>query len=77
MPPRWPSMSGSKLRALIERYCGSPLRQSGSHRRYQGLREAFTYGYHDGRTVSGPMVRRILVKDVGLKEEDARKAVGL
>jgi len=34
----------------------------------------FTYGYHDSREIRGSMVRLILVSEVGLSVEDARKA---
>lgn len=35
-----------------------------------------TFSYHDGATVPPGVVRKILVKDVGLTEEEAVRLVG-
>jgi hypothetical protein len=32
-----------------------------------------TFAFHDGATIPGGLVRKILVRDVGLDEEEARK----
>jgi len=63
------------MRAILERICGHPIRR-GKHPTYRSPingRE-FTYGYHDSREIRGSMVRLILVSEVGLSVEDARKA---
>lgn len=73
MGDQWPSMRGRKLRQIIEKYCGAPVRHR-SHRTYRGLDgRLFQFGYHDRREVTGGMVRRILLSDVGLDEATARK----
>jgi predicted RNA binding protein YcfA (HicA-like mRNA interferase family) len=69
-------MKAKRLLAVLER---KPLgyrvvRQKGSHRRllspdYPPL----VFAYHDRATVRPHMVREILVEDVGLAEEEARK----
>lgn len=33
----------------------------------------FTFAFHDKATIPGGLVRKILVRDVGLDEEEARK----
>jgi hypothetical protein len=32
-----------------------------------------TFAFHDGATIPASLVRKILIKDVGLDEEEARK----
>ena len=72
----FPSMKAKRLRALLER---SPLnyqvaRQTGSHRRMEAPgRPRVTFAFHDRQTVGGGLVRKILIKDVGLAEDEARK----
>ena len=38
---------------------------------------AITFSFHDGATIPGGMVRTILVKQVGLDEEQARRLIYL
>jgi predicted RNA binding protein YcfA (HicA-like mRNA interferase family) len=68
-------MRGAALARIIEKHCGQPIRQRGSHRRFQGRAVKFTFTYHDGAEVSGNNVRRILLEDVGLDEDEAREEV--
>lgn len=50
------------------------VRQSGSHRRMQSSdHPPLTFAFHDGATIPAGLVRKILVKDVGLDEEEAWK----
>jgi hypothetical protein len=71
---KWPSMRGRALRRIIEKHCGSPIRH-GKHPFYQGKTKRFAYGYHDNDDVTGNQVRRILIEDVGLTEDEAREEV--
>lgn len=72
----FPSMKAKRLLAVLER---QPLgyevvRQSGSHRRLRSPEyPPLTFAFHDGATVPAGLVRKILIKDVGLDEKDARK----
>ncbi len=73
---QFPTMKAKRLLAVLER---EPLnyrvsRQSGSHRRMtaQG-RPALTFAFHDKATVPSGLVRKVLVRDVGLAEDEARK----
>jgi predicted RNA binding protein YcfA (HicA-like mRNA interferase family) len=72
----FPSIKAKKLLAMLER---APLnyrvvRQSGSHRRLESEgRPSFTFAFHDKATIRPALVRKILVKDVGLAEDEARK----
>lgn len=68
-------MRGAALARIIEKYCGSPIRRSGSHRRYRGRHKEFTFAYHDNAEVSGSNVRRVLIDDVGLTVAEARNEV--
>lgn len=72
----FPSMKAKRLLAVLER---QPLnyevvRRSGSHRRMESPgHPPLTFAFHDKATVPAGLVRKILVRDVGLDEEDARK----
>lgn len=69
-------MRGRKLRQIIEKHCGPPIRHR-KHPTYRGKKgKLFQFGYHDQRDVTGDMVRRILVVDVGLTVDVARKEAG-
>jgi len=69
-------MKAKRLLAVLER---EPLnyrvsRQSGSHRRMEAPgRPPLTFAFHDRATVPSGLVRKILVRDVGLAEDEARK----
>lgn len=74
----FPSMKARQLRRVLAR---PPLSYTkaepgkGSHMTlisstgYQNL----TWAFHDGDTLAPGLVRKILVKDVGMTEDDARK----
>jgi predicted RNA binding protein YcfA (HicA-like mRNA interferase family) len=69
-------MKAKRLLAILER---KPLsyrvaRQTGSHRRIEasGL-PPLTFAFHDNATIPSGLVRKILVRDVGLAEDEARK----
>lgn len=73
MPP-FPSMKAKQLLAVLMR---EPLgyrvvRQKGSHRilRAPG-RPRLSYAFHDRKSLSGGIVREVLVDQVGLEEQDA------
>jgi predicted RNA binding protein YcfA (HicA-like mRNA interferase family) len=74
--PKFPSMKARDLRRLLGR---SPLhyasdRQSGSHAQLTSSAgyPPLTFAFHDGQSLSGGLVREILMKGVGLSEEDAK-----
>ncbi len=71
----FPSMSAGALFRVLTR---APLsyrvvRQTGSHRRLVSSTgyPTFSFAYHDGRTLPGFAVRKVLVRDVGLTEDKA------
>lgn len=49
------------------------VRQKGSHRmlRSQAGYPPLTFSFHDGQTLPPGLVRKVLMKDVGLTEEEA------
>lgn len=69
-------MKARRLLAVLER---EPLnyrvlRQSGSHRRMKAPgRPSLTFAFHDKATIPSAQVRKVLVKHVGLAEDEARK----
>ena len=69
-------MKAKRLLAVLER---EPLnyrvsRRSGSHRRMEAPgRPPLTFVFHDRATVPSRLVRKVLVRDVGLAEDEARK----
>lgn len=73
---QFPSMKAKRLLAILER---EPLsyritRQRGSHRRMENPgRPPLTFAFHDHTTIPAGLVRKILVKDIGLAEDEARK----
>lgn len=73
---QFPSMKAKRLLAVLER---RPLayrvtRQAGSHRRMEAPgRPSLTFAFHDNATVPAGLVRKILVRDIGLAEDEARK----
>ncbi len=77
MGERWPSVQASRLAAVLEKVCGPPLRQRGSHRQFARPDGGgtFTFAFHDRETIPGGKVRRILVVDVGLSIERAREVI--
>jgi len=70
-----------KTKELIKCLCQSPLyykiiRQKGSHRtlisdKYPMIR----ISYHDTFEISGFKIREILIKDIGLSEEFAKRVI--
>jgi len=72
----FPSMKAKRLLATLERkpLGYSVVRQSGSHRRLEAPgRPVLTFAFHDKATIPSGLVRKILVRDVGLAEDEARK----
>jgi predicted RNA binding protein YcfA (HicA-like mRNA interferase family) len=73
---QFPTLKAKRLLAVLER---EPLnyrvsRQSGSHRRMEAPgRPPLTFAFHDRATVPSGLVRKVLVTDVGLAEDEARK----
>ena len=63
------------LRILMSKPLGYvEVRRSGSHRRLKADgRPTLTWAFHDGRTRSPVEVRRVLVNQVGLAEDEALK----
>lgn len=80
IPERWgvgrfPATKAKRLLAALER---QPLgyrtvRRVGSHRRLESpTYPPLTFAFHDNATIPGGLVRRILTRDVGLAEDEAR-----
>jgi predicted RNA binding protein YcfA (HicA-like mRNA interferase family) len=75
---RFPSVKASKLLSIL---MSEPLgyeivRQKGSHRRLKADdRPALTVSFHQGTTVPGGLVRKILVDQVGLDSDEARRLI--
>jgi len=71
----FPSLKAARLLAILQR---RPLgyrvvRQSGSHRRLEAEgRPPLTFAWHAKATVPPGLVRKVLVRDVGLDEAEAR-----
>lgn len=76
MPPGFPTCSHKTLEKIIKRHCGKHLRQKGSHRVYKspytGTPFTFPTRSKDFKTAT---VRNILVRDLGLSEEQAKEEV--
>lgn len=70
-------MRAARLAALLEKLCGQPVRQKGSHRQFTRPDGGgtFTFAFHDRETIPGGQVRRILMVDVGLSVKQAREVI--
>lgn len=75
----FPALKAQQLLAVL---CREPLayeivRQRGSHRRLRSRRgfPDLGFSYHDGATIPPGVVRKVLVVDVGLREDEARRLV--
>ncbi len=75
----FPSLKSQQLLRVLMR---KPLdyeivRQNGSHRKLESSNgyPVLGFSFHDGVTVPGGAVKKILVKDIGLDENEARKLV--
>jgi predicted RNA binding protein YcfA (HicA-like mRNA interferase family) len=75
----FPSLKAPKLLAILEK---EPLayevsRQQGSHRRMKSRNgyPSLTFSWHDRATIPPGLVRKTLVKDVGLSEKEALKLI--
>jgi len=75
---RFPSLKAKQILAILE---AAPLgyrvvRQSGSHRRMESEgRPPLMFAFHDKVTIPGGMVRKILVDQVGLDEEEEARGL--
>lgn len=71
----FPSLKAAELLRLLQ---GKSLgyrvvRQEGSHRRLEApAHPPLTFAHHGGVEISPGLVRKILTKDVGLTDEEAR-----
>jgi predicted RNA binding protein YcfA (HicA-like mRNA interferase family) len=73
---RFPSIKAKKLPAILERgpFHYRVVRQAGSHRRLQSSDyPPLTFAFHDNATVPPWTVPKILLRDIGLAEDEARK----
>lgn len=71
---QFPSMRWPQLRRILERepLCYRVARQQGSHRTMVADgRPTLLMSFHDGQELPGGLVRKILIRDVGLSEVEA------
>lgn len=80
MASPWPAhKAGHVLKKILMKQLGyRRARQSGSHvTLVADGRPAITWAYHNGQTVPPRVLRDILVNQVGLTMDQARKAAGI
>ena len=72
---QFPSLKARQLLAILSRepLAYAVVRQQGSHRRLQSTNgyPPLSFAWHDGATIPPGLVRKVLVKDVGLSEAAA------
>lgn len=71
---RFPSLSWPQLRRVLERkpLSYSVTRQSGSHKTLESPRYPRLWlAFHDDAEIPSGLVRKILMKDIGLSEQEA------
>lgn len=70
----YPSMKSSDLLRILAALGYSEDRRAGSHRRMKADgRPPLTFAFHDGQTIPPGLVRKILIKDVGLTENEIQE----
>lgn len=76
-PPGFPAMKAKQFRRLLRREFGyKVVRQQGSHRSLRSPTHPPLTLYHaDGADMWPPLIRKILVQDVGLTLEQAKEVV--
>lgn len=73
---RFPSLDGSEFMRILQSLGYHVARTNGSHRILVAEgRPRLVFAYHSGQTFPPGLVRKILVKDVGLSEEQALSLV--
>jgi predicted RNA binding protein YcfA (HicA-like mRNA interferase family) len=76
--PGFPSMKARRFRRLLERELDYSVTRNkgGSHRILESPNHPrLVFAFHDGDEVGPALIRRILVKDVGLSLERAKEVV--
>lgn len=80
----FPGAKGRVVRKILQRHCGDPLKNSqgrkagkGSHERYRSpyTGTVITWSFKDSADVDNGIVKKTLVKQLGLSEEEAREAL--
>ncbi len=66
-------MRGKALERIVKKHCA--VIRHGKHPTYQGRSKRFAFGYHNNADVTGNQVKRILIEDVGLTEDEAWEEV--
>ncbi len=75
--PVYPSLRPRKLLALLAKIGYRVDSQNGSHKKLKADgRPTLTFAFHEGTEVPPGLVRKILVKDVGLEEAEALSLLG-
>lgn len=76
MPKGFPTCSSKQLLKIIKKHCGEPIRKNGSHQTFHSpyTKKNFTFAPRKKDFKSG-LVRKILIQDIGLTEEQALKEV--
>ncbi|MFE3689215.1 type II toxin-antitoxin system HicA family toxin [Streptomyces sp. NPDC059129] len=77
MPNPFPSLKPAAMLRILAALGYVVVRQKGSHRRLEadGM-PPLTFAFHDSQSLSPGVVRDILVKQVGLGQDQALRAVG-
>ena len=73
----YPSMKSSDLLRILQKLGYEEDRRAGSHSRLKAdRRQPLTFAFHDGQTIPPGLVREILMKDVGLNEQEIQEMLG-
>ncbi|GIG61413.1 hypothetical protein Lfu02_57850 [Longispora fulva] len=72
MGSRWPSVNAPKMLRLLQKLGYVITRQNGSHRYLQAEGHGvIIFAFHDSATIAPHIVRKILIRDVGLTIDEA------
>lgn len=78
----FPGAKGRVVRKILQHYCGDPIRNSqgrkagkGSHLKFKSPRtdSMITFSYKDSDDIQSGILKKMLIKQLGLTEEEARE----
>ena len=73
----YPSMKSADLYRILSSLGYQTDRSNGSHKRMKAKEyPPLTFAFHDGHTIPPRLVKKILIKDIGLSEDEIRNILG-
>lgn len=71
----FPSLKARRLLSILEGLGFETVRRRGSHRIMANGDRRLVFAFHDKHTIKGGLVKKVLMRDAGLTEEEAKALV--